>query len=66
MDVSYQVTHGAGSYCYPRIGMSSFTVSSPWEEYNTFSVAAVPIFVLPGTHYCCVARGGVDSKLSQD
>ena len=49
----------------------SFTVSSPWGECSTFSAAVaihtVPIFVPPGTHFCCVVDGGgVASKLAHD
>ena len=46
-------------------------VSSPWGECSTFSAAVaihtVPIFVPPGTHFCCVVDGGgVASKLAHD
>ena len=41
----------------------------PWRECSTFSVAednhTLAIFVLPGTHYYWVTRGGVDSKHAQ-
>ena len=56
------------NYLPPGIGTHSFTVSSSWEEYSAFSAAeaihTVAIFVPPGTHYCWVDRGGVDSKFA--
>ena len=41
----------------------------PGENVPQFSavvaIHTVPIFIPPGTHYCWVDRGGVDSELAQ-
>ena len=49
------------------MGTHSFTVSSPWGECRQFSAAEAihTIFRPPGTHFCWVDRGSVDSKLAQ-
>ena len=43
------------------------SVSSPSGEYRAFSTAEAihTIYVPPGTHYCWVAKVGVDSKFTQ-
>ena len=33
--------------------------------FCSVAIHTVPIFVPPGTHYCWVDRGSVDSKLAQ-
>ena len=54
---------------YPQVSEHTLSVSSSWEECSTFSAAEAidtePIIASPGTHYCWVARGSVDSKLAQ-
>ena len=35
------------------------------QFYAAVAIHVVPIVVPPGTHYCWVDRGGVDSKLAQ-
>ena len=49
------------------VGTHSFTVSSPCGDAAHFlqlkPFALYQFFVPPGTHYCWVDRGNVDSKL---
>ena len=59
------------TYLTPSIETHSFTLSYDIREENAaqFSAAVamhtVPIFVPPGTRYCWVDRGCVDTKLAQ-
>ena len=57
-------------YVYsPDISVNSSQCHIPRDNAAQFSAAVaictIPIFVPPGTHYCRVDRGGVDSKLAQ-
>ena len=67
-----QISRSAGSadfyIIYPQVLELALSLSHlPGENAAQFSAAVairtVLIFVPPGTHYCWVYRGGVDSKL---